>query len=112
METWFLPAPIDDSRAVRHGLRFVPIVWVRNLPGRDDIDGGCTVRPAVETGIEIANGRVIDRGAIRPRVGADEPGPDLAGRQSACQLPRRDIVPRADGAARGGPPRNTAVRLS
>jgi hypothetical protein len=61
METWFLPvpvsspdpAPIDEARAVRHGLGFVPIVWVRNLPGGDDIDGACTFRPAVETGIEI-----------------------------------------------------------
>ncbi len=38
---------------MRHGLGFVPIVWVRNLPGGDDIDGACTFRPAVETGIEI-----------------------------------------------------------
>lgn len=60
-ETWFLPWPsgadsasiIDPSRTVRHGLGFVPIVWVRNLPGGDDIDGGCTFRSAVETNIEI-----------------------------------------------------------
>ncbi len=60
-ETWYLPWPstgdtipvIDRSRTVRHGLGFVPIVWIRNLPGGDDIDGGCTFRSAVETNIEI-----------------------------------------------------------
>ncbi len=64
-ETWFLPAPvgrpadaiIDDSRTVRHALGFVPIVWIRNLPGPsasgDPNDGACTFRAAVETQIEI-----------------------------------------------------------
>ena len=60
-ETWFLPWPmaapqlpaIDAARSVRHGLGFVPLVWIRNLPGGDDIDGGCTFRSAVETEVEI-----------------------------------------------------------
>ncbi len=64
-ETWLLPAPvdrpadaaIDDARTVRHALGFVPIVWVRNLPGPsasgDASDGACTFRAAVETQIEI-----------------------------------------------------------
>jgi hypothetical protein len=60
-ENWFVPTPVADglpttvdaARSVRHGLGFVPMVWVKNLPGGDDIDGGCTFRPAVETGIEI-----------------------------------------------------------
>lgn len=49
------PAPleVDDERSVRHGLGFVPIVWIRNLPGGDGIDGACTFRAAIETGIEI-----------------------------------------------------------
>ena len=41
-ETWFVPLPvgtsfeaeIDDARSAKHNLGFVPIVWVRNLPGR------------------------------------------------------------------------------
>ena len=65
METWFLPAPtigppgqeIDLARTVRHGLGFVPIVWIRNLPGfsvtGDPNDGACTFRAAIETQIEI-----------------------------------------------------------
>ncbi len=60
-ETWFVPqmvgdveAPaVDGGRSVRHGLGFVPLVWVRNLPGGEAPDGACTFRAAVETGIEI-----------------------------------------------------------
>jgi hypothetical protein len=44
---------IDGARTVRHGLGFVPLVWIRNLPGGDCMDGGCTFRAAIETGIEI-----------------------------------------------------------
>ena len=60
-ETWFLPTPVssnapaevDQFRSVRHGLGFVPMVWVRNLPGGDEFDGACTFAAAIETGIEI-----------------------------------------------------------
>ncbi|MBW4024955.1 MAG: phage portal protein [Proteobacteria bacterium] len=62
-ETWFLPWPVgttpiggpepDAARSVRHGLGFVPVVWIRNLPGGDGVDGACTFRAAVETSVEI-----------------------------------------------------------
>ena len=64
-ETWYVPSPtnagppalIDVGRTVTHGLDFVPIVWIRNLPGYsstgDPNDGTCTFRAAVETQIEI-----------------------------------------------------------
>jgi hypothetical protein len=64
-ETWFRPWPtgtndapeIDEARTVHHGLGFVPLVWVRNLPGLsatgDANDGACTFRAAIETQIEI-----------------------------------------------------------
>jgi hypothetical protein len=64
-ETWFTPTAVggavlpelDPERTVRHGLNFVPVVWVRNLPGRsatgDPNDGACTFRSAIETQIEI-----------------------------------------------------------
>jgi hypothetical protein len=66
-EIWYLPWPVtagvnghrteDPARSVRHDLGFVPIVWVKNLPGGPDgpdgTDGGCTFRSAIETGIEI-----------------------------------------------------------
>ena len=61
-ENWFEPWPVDDkdaepqidgARTVEHKLGFVPIVWMRNLPSGDKIDGACTFRPAIETQIEI-----------------------------------------------------------
>jgi len=60
-ERWFLPQPVGDTgppmpdtvRSVRHRLGFVPITWIRNLPGGDDVDGACTFAAAIETGIEI-----------------------------------------------------------
>lgn len=61
-ESWFVPWPVDDplarpvrdeSRSVAHGLGFVPVVWIKNLPGGDGVDGACTFRAAIETNIEI-----------------------------------------------------------
>jgi len=66
-ERWFVPwkvaddaaiasaAPIiDASKTIEHQLGFVPIVWVRNLPGGSDIDGNCTFPDeAIDTQIEI-----------------------------------------------------------
>jgi hypothetical protein len=31
----------------------VPLVWIKNLPGGNDIDGACTFSPAIDTSIEI-----------------------------------------------------------
>lgn len=64
-EIWFLPSPvgssfepeIDAARSMHHGLGFVPMVWIRNLPGPpstgDAADGACSFRAAIETQIEI-----------------------------------------------------------
>lgn len=64
-ETWFLPQPIesqdppeiDTERSVHHSLGFVPVAWIRNLPGLSATgspdDGACTFRSAIETQIEI-----------------------------------------------------------
>jgi hypothetical protein len=60
-EIWYEPRPVglggemvpDASRSVQHGLGFVPLVWIRNLPGGIAPDGACTFRAAVETSIEI-----------------------------------------------------------
>lgn len=61
-ETWFIPQlvsddkllKIDKEKTVTHTLGFVPIVWVRNLPGGDKIDGACTYPPeAIDANIEI-----------------------------------------------------------
>ncbi|MFT8522056.1 portal protein [Gluconobacter oxydans] len=44
----------DESRSVRHGLGFVPIVWTRNLVGPygRDPEGECTFERAIDTVIE------------------------------------------------------------
>lgn len=65
-ESWFTPVPIEDQavlptldldRSVQHNLGFVPVVWIKNLPGMpttgDPNDGACTFRAAIETQIEI-----------------------------------------------------------
>lgn len=60
-ERWYDPVPVgtgdvpseDVGRSVRHALGFVPMVWVRNLPGGDQVDGNCTFRAAIDTSIEI-----------------------------------------------------------
>lgn len=65
-EAWFLPEKVgsvpaeptlDATRTVNHGLGFVPVVWIRNLPGPSatgvQYDGACTFRAAIETQIEI-----------------------------------------------------------
>ena len=60
-ERWYEPLPVgsvgppveDAARSVRHGLGFVPLVWIKNLPGGAGVDGACTFSAAVDTSIEI-----------------------------------------------------------
>ena len=62
-ETWYQPwkvstkdakPKIDRVRSVQHKLGFVPIAWIKNLPGGDDIDGAPTLLPeAIDCQIEI-----------------------------------------------------------
>ena len=62
-EIWYLPLKksdkkddfiTDDSRTVKHSLGFVPIVWIKNLPGGDDIDGAPTLcDESIDCQIEI-----------------------------------------------------------
>jgi hypothetical protein len=65
-ETWYMPEPViktqddinktpvvDQQRTVIHNLGFVPMVWIRNLPGGSAPDGACTFRAAIETQVEL-----------------------------------------------------------
>jgi hypothetical protein len=62
-EVWYLPwkvadenqePKIDKDKTVEHELGFVPVVWIRNLPGGDAIDGAPTFADeAIDTQIEI-----------------------------------------------------------
>ena len=62
-ESWFIPVSVgsilpqdkqDPERTAKHDLGFVPIVWVRNLPGdtAGGVDGACTFAPAIDTVVE------------------------------------------------------------
>ena len=50
-----LEPDIDDARSVQHGLGFVPMVWVRNLPGHRHRERRrrLHIPAAIETQIEI-----------------------------------------------------------
>jgi hypothetical protein len=48
-----VPPTVDTARSSYHDLGFAPIVWIKNLPGGDEIDGACTFAPAIDTQIEL-----------------------------------------------------------
>lgn len=64
-ELWYVPytkqdqeksgfAPkVDDAQSVQHNLGFVPICWVKNLPGGDKVDGFSTFSAAIASQIEV-----------------------------------------------------------
>lgn len=63
-ETWFDPwkvaedaktkPSVDKDRTVTHEFGFVPITWIKNLPGGDDVDGKPTFPDeAIDAQIEI-----------------------------------------------------------
>lgn len=93
-ETWYmptlvsdkkLPSKVDKDSTVKHSLGFVPVIWVKNLPGGDKIDGVCTFPPeAIDANIEIdyllsQGGRGLKYSADptllikEPAVGSDGP---------------------------------------
>lgn len=45
--------PLVPASEVYHGLGFVPIVWIKNLPGGKGCDGACTFKNAIDTVIEL-----------------------------------------------------------
>ncbi|MEB0167964.1 phage portal protein [Pseudomonas sp. CCC4.4] len=80
-ETWYLPqklsdakegkSPIEDkARTTEHKLGFVPMVWVRNLPGGDDTDGKSTFPPeAID--VQIESDYLLSQGGRGLRYSAD-----------------------------------------
>ncbi|MBV8656609.1 MAG: phage portal protein [Burkholderiales bacterium] len=64
-EVWFAPLErsewqdrkpftVDAERTRQHTLGFVPVIWIKNLPGGDEIDGEATFpRAAVSTVVDI-----------------------------------------------------------
>jgi hypothetical protein len=63
-ELWYVPQNTEDAsagiaptldlgRSVSHGLGFVPMVWIKNLPNTGDVDGECTFEAAISTVTEM-----------------------------------------------------------
>ncbi len=93
-ETWFVPWKVsaddqapktDATKTTQHSLGFVPVVWVKNLPGGNGIDGECTFPvEAIETSIEIdytlsQNGRGL-KYSLDPTLMIKEPAVDNDGK--------------------------------
>ena len=94
-EQWFEPQKIDGKqelqvpkvdkrRTIQHDLGFVPMVWIRNLPGGTGIDGAPTFDDeAIETQIEIeyqlSQGARALRYAGDPLLLIKEPATDAGG---------------------------------
>jgi len=74
----------DEKKTTTHNLGFVPVVWIKNLPGGDTIDGECTFPPeAIDTQIEIEytlsqNGRGL-KYSLDPTLMIKEPAVDNEG---------------------------------
>jgi hypothetical protein len=69
----------DEKKTVKHSLDFVPMVWIKNLPGGDDIDGACTFSRAIDNQIEIdyqlsQNGRSLKYSGDPTKVIKDDEG--------------------------------------
>ena len=97
-ETWFVPwecavvepdqkehvPAVDKARTTVHGLGFVPLVWIRNMPGGDDTDGACTFWHARHTAVEIdyllSHGRRGLRWSCDPLLAVKDPTQDLSGK--------------------------------
>ncbi len=92
-EEWYAPqaldhandAPVlDAGKTVTHMLGFVPLVWIRNLPSQDAIDGAPTFDDeAIETQIELEyllsqGGRAL-KYASDPLLLIKEPAGDQGG---------------------------------
>ena len=103
-ETWFMPWPVnkenaiprvDKARTLIHGLGFVPIVWVRNLPGGDEIDGDCTFARAIDTVTELDY--LLSQGGRGLKYSSDPTlvlkGPDDTGGQHVGSSASALVVP-------------------
>lgn len=86
---------LDESRSTRHELGFVPIVWIKNLPGGNGIDGRCTFKSVIDIAIEIdyqlsMAGRALKYSAD-PRlviINPADPGQVIEGSGNALIVPK------------------------
>ena len=80
-ETWYKPQlnsdakdgkspEIDDNNTTEHKLGFVPLVWIKNLPGGDDIDGNPTF-PTEAIDLQIESDYLLSQGGRALKYQAD-----------------------------------------
>lgn len=92
-EEWYAPqsldaadkAPkLDADKTVQHGLGFVPVVWIRNLPSQDAIDGAPTfddeaIATQIDIEYQLSQGSRALRYAGDPLLLIKEPATDTTG---------------------------------
>jgi len=80
-ETWYLPQALNDAKegkspvidannTIEHKLGFVPLVWIKNLPGGDDIDGTPTF-PTEAIDLQIESDYLLSQGGRALKYQAD-----------------------------------------
>jgi len=80
-EIWYMPQSLEDAkkgkkpvedakRTTSHDLDFVPGVWIRNLPGGDDVDGAPTF-PAEAVDTQIESDYLLSQGGRGLKYTAD-----------------------------------------
>lgn len=115
-ENWFQPQiktdakegrkpVLDKKRTVKHELGFVPMVWVKNLPGGDDLDGAPTFPiEAIDTQIEadylLSQGGRGLKYQSDPTLHIKEPAFDSSGGARIVKGAANAIVTGADGDAK------------
>ena len=81
-ETWYVPqklsdakdgkAPIvDDGNTKKHSLGFVPVVWIKNLPGDDDDIDGKPTFPVEAIDLQIESDYLLSQGGRALKYQAD-----------------------------------------
>ncbi len=113
-EVWYAPLAVskakegdkpsrDETKTVCHKLGFVPLVWVRNLPGGDDIDGKPTF-PVEAIDVQIESDYLLSQGGRALKYQSDPTlhikEPALGGNGAVIKGAANAIVTDKDGDAK------------
>lgn len=113
-EVWYQPQklsdakerkpPVEDtSKTVSHKLGFVPMVWVRNLPGGDDIDGKPTF-PVEAIDVQIESDYLLSQGGRALKYQSDPTlhikEPAMSGNGAVIKGAANAIITDKDGDAK------------
>lgn len=113
-EVWYLPQKVSDAKdgkaqakdadkTVSHKLGFVPMVWVRNLPGGDYIDGKPTF-PVEAIDVQIESDYLLSQGGRALKYQSDPTlhikEPSFGGNTALVKGAANAIVTDKDGDAK------------